>query len=225
MHHMTTVFMGGAHPGQPVGAVSDAVSSTTSLSDVLKRALLNTGQSNATLRSVRSAPSIAAAADFCGTAPDAFINVLSRWVDTSSIGSFLLVHVGCDVATSADLVAESRDAACMASFTPRRVQLVCKVAVQSTPRKPQRASSTQTRSVRQSDVASVTDPAWRDSIREELREEVRNEVLAELVPMLERSTLAAEAALEECKRLLVYRRSANDATGKHSQSCTHLQRQ
>ena len=188
--------MGGAHPGTPVDAFTDVETKSTTVSDVINRALLNTDQEDATIRSVRFAPTIAAAADFCGIASDAFTKVLSRFVDTSSIGPMLLVHVNRDVATA--VAVKSSDAACTASFTPRRVQLVCKIDGIS--RQPQRARATQTRCTQQRNAATMTGSTWRDQSREELREEVRNELLAELVPMLERSTLAAEAALAECKR-------------------------
>ena len=91
----------------------------------------------------------------------------------------------------------------MASFTPRRVQLVCRLDAQGIPRERQRARATQTQ-VKQRDAATTTAPA----LMHRLREEIRNEILAEMLPLLERSTLAAEAALAtcegyqaECKRL------------------------
>ena len=85
----TTVFMGGAHPRTPVDAFTDVETKSTTVSDVINRALLNTDQVDATIRSVRFAPTIAAAADLCGIASDAFTKVLSRFVDTSSTSSNL----------------------------------------------------------------------------------------------------------------------------------------
>ena len=201
---MTTVFVSGI-PGTPVGAFVDVQrSGTANVSSLLTCALLSTGQSDATVRSVRFAASVAAAADFCDSAPDAFVRVLSRWIDTRSIGALLLVHLNRDVATGMDvptaMVKETRDAACTATSTPRRVQLVCKV---HTPPQPQRARASQTQAAVLRDVGCTTEPMG----LVQLRAELRNQMQTEIAPLLERSILAAEHALKrveemrlECKR-------------------------
>ena len=189
--------MSGAWPSwRPIAAATGAYMSDDTTLRVINRALLTTGLSGCTVRSVRFAPTMAAAANVCGLATTTLSDVLSRWIDASSAGSLLLVSVGHDVGTQAtSALVETRDASCTASSTPRRVQLVCKVDARVTPRHGC-ARGTQTR-CKQHNAACMTDPADVD----QLREAIRKDTLAELVPMLERSTLAAEAALTECTRL------------------------
>ena len=86
---VTTVFVtGSVPPWTPVGAITE-VCKSTSANVVVERALLNTGLSDHTVRSVQTAPSFATAARACGIAPNDFVRMLSRFMDPSNLGTVL----------------------------------------------------------------------------------------------------------------------------------------